>query len=91
MCRKLINVLVLYQLKSQVQTLKLTLSPSYISVLVQGTPTDLNFIKRENFIAYVDARGLKPGRYELDVKVKIPSGTVLIETFPVKINVTVKD
>ena len=66
-------------------------SPSYISVLVQGTPSELNFIKRENFIAYVDARGLEPGRYELDVKVKIPAGIVLIETFPEKINVEVKN
>ena len=65
------------------------MNPSYISVLVQGTPSDLNFIKREDFKAYVDARGLKPGKYELDVKVNIPSGTVLIETFPVKVDATV--
>ena len=70
---------------------KADVNPAYISVLVQGTPTDLNFIKREDFTAYVDARGLKPGRYETDVRVNIPSGTVLIETFPVKVHVTVKD
>lgn len=58
--------------------------PQFVSILVQGTPTVLNFLKRSDFKAFIDARGLGPGRYEEEIKVKIPPETVLIETFPEK-------
>ncbi|SMF69881.1 CdaR family protein [Pseudobacteriovorax antillogorgiicola] len=58
--------------------------PSFVSIMVQGTPDILNFIKRSDFKAFIEAQGLRPGRYEQDIKVQIPSDTVLIEAFPEK-------
>lgn len=64
--------------------------PAYVSIMVQGTPDILNFIKRSDFKAFIEAQGLRPGRYEQDIKVKIPSDTVLIEAFPEKGIVTIQ-
>lgn len=63
--------------------------PTYVSIMVQRTPGVLNFVDREDFKAFVEAQGLGPGRYEQDVKVKIPSDTVLIETSPTRAHVTI--
>lgn len=63
--------------------------PAYVSIMVQGTPDILNFIKRSDFKAFIEAQGLLPGRYEQDIKVQIPSETVLIEAFPEKGIVTI--
>jgi YbbR domain-containing protein len=61
-----------------------TVKPQFVSILVQGVPGVLNFIKRSDFRAFVEVRGLGPGRHEQDIKVKIPADTALIETFPEK-------
>lgn len=66
-----------------------TVRPNYVSIVIQGTPGVLSFVKRSDLKAFVEARELKPGRYELDVKVKIPPETALIETFPEKAIVTI--
>jgi hypothetical protein len=58
--------------------------PQFVSILVQGVPAVLSTIKASDFKAFVEARGLASGRYEQDIKVKIPADTVLIETFPEK-------
>lgn len=63
--------------------------PAFASIMVQGTPGVLNFIKRDDFRAFIEAQGLNPGRYEQEIKVQIPSDTVLIETFPEKGIVTI--
>lgn len=63
--------------------------PRFVSIMVQGTPDILNFIKRGDFQAFIEAQGLRPGRYEQDIKVKIPSDTALIEAFPEKGIVTI--
>ncbi len=68
---------------------KTRVKPTFASIMVQGTPGVLNFIKRPDFRAFIEAQGLKPGRYEQDIKVQIPSDTVLIETFPEKGIVTI--
>jgi YbbR domain-containing protein len=65
--------------------------PEHVSIVVQGTPGVLNFVTRDNFRAFVEAQGLAPGRYEQDIRVKIPSDTVLIETFPQKAIISVSD
>ncbi len=61
-----------------------SVKPNLVSIMVQGVPGVLNFIKKSDFKAFVEVRGLSPGRYEQDIKVKIPADTVLIETFPEK-------
>ncbi len=61
-----------------------SIKPNLVSIMVQGVPGVLNFIKKSDFRAFVDVHGLNPGRYEQDIKVKIPADTVLIETFPEK-------
>lgn len=63
--------------------------PSYVTIVIQGTASTLNFVKRTDLKAFSEAAGRVPGRYDLDVKVKIPPDTVLIETFPEKVSVTI--
>lgn len=67
------------------------IKPSKVTIMVQGTPGILNFVKREDFKAFIEAQGLRPGRYEQDIKVKIPPDTVLIEAFPEKAIVSILD
>ncbi|MBC7532162.1 MAG: hypothetical protein H7318_11320 [Oligoflexus sp.] len=65
------------------------ITPQFVSILVQGVPNVLNNLQRSDFKAFIEVRSLGPGRYEEDIKVKIPAETVLIETFPEKGNVTI--
>ena len=60
------------------------IKPLMVSILVQGVPGVLNLLKLSDFKAFVEIRGLGPGRYEQDIHVKIPPDTALIETFPEK-------
>lgn len=63
--------------------------PKFVSIVVQGTPNTLNFLKNTDFKAFVEGSNLGPGEYERDIKVKIPADTVLIENFPEKAHVSV--
>lgn len=65
------------------------ISPQFVSILVQGVPNILNNLKREDFKAFIEVRSLGPGRFEEEIKLKIPPETVLIEAFPAKSIVTV--
>jgi len=65
--------------------------PSQVSIMIQGTPGVLNFVTRSDFRAFVETRGLAPGRYEQDIRLKIPPDTVLIETFPEKAIINISD
>lgn len=57
--------------------------PRFVSIVIQGTPGVLSFIKRSDLEAFVEARELEPGKkHNRVVQVKIPPNTVLIETFP---------
>ena len=56
--------------------------PQFASIVIQGTPGVLSFIKKSDLRAFVDVRDLTPGRYERDLQVKIPPETVMIETHP---------
>lgn len=56
--------------------------PRHVSIVIQGTPGVLSFIKRSDFRAFLDIRDLSAGRNEKKVQIKIPPDTVLIETFP---------
>ena len=56
--------------------------PGYVSIVIQGTPEILSFIKRGDLRAFLDTSMLAPGHYEKKIQVKIPPDTVLIETFP---------
>lgn len=62
--------------------------PATVSIVIQGTPGVLNFIKDKDLRAFVQVREQEPGRYEKDIKVMIPPDTVLIETFPERVSVT---
>lgn len=63
--------------------------PKVVSMVLQGTPGVLNFVKRSDLRAFIEIRELAPGKYERDVQVKIPQDTVLIETLPQKANIEV--
>lgn len=57
--------------------------PRFVSIVIQGTPGVLSFIKRSDLEAFIEARELEPGKkHNRVVQVKIPPSTVLIETFP---------
>lgn len=58
------------------------LTPRYATIVVQGTPAILNFVKRSELRAFLDARQLPPGAHERKIQVRIPAGTALIETQP---------
>lgn len=57
-------------------------NPGFVSIVIQGTPGVLSFVKKEDLRAFVEARNLLPGKHEKHIQVKIPSETVLIETVP---------
>lgn len=63
--------------------------PRYASIVLQGTSGVLRFVKREELKAFVEARGLANGQYEQELKFKIPPDTVMIESFPEKVTVTI--
>ncbi len=57
--------------------------PRYVSIVIQGTPGVLSFVKRSDLEAFVEARELEAGKkHNRPIQVKIPNDTVLIETFP---------
>lgn len=57
--------------------------PSLVSIVIQGTPGVLSFVKRKDLEAFVEGRDLAPGqKHTKAIQVKIPPDTVLIETFP---------
>lgn len=56
--------------------------PQFATIVIQGTPGVLSFVKKADLRAFVDVRDLTPGRYDREVQVKIPSDTVMIETYP---------
>ena len=58
--------------------------PKFASLVVQGTPGTLKFVKKDDLKAFVEVKDLGPGRYEREIQVKIPQDTVLIESFPKK-------
>ncbi len=60
-----------------------TARPQLVSIVIQGTPGVLSFVKRGDLEAFIDARDLPPGKqYSRPIQVKIPPDTVLIETAP---------
>lgn len=73
------------------QQFRTHLRPSYVSIVVQGTPGVLSFIKRSDLRAFLDIREIGPGKYEKKVQVRIPPDTVLIETFPEYVIVEVEE
>jgi hypothetical protein len=70
--------------------LKSICEPSHVAIMLQSTPGVFTTLVSDQLQAFIDVSALKPGKHELDVKVKIPAETVLIETKPnrCKVNVT---
>jgi YbbR domain-containing protein len=67
-----------------------SIKPRFVSIVIQGTPGVLGYIKRTDLEAFVDLRDLEPGKkYIRPVQVKIPPDTVLIETMPETANVEI--
>jgi len=66
-----------------------SVKPTSVSMVIQGTPAVLNFLKKGDLRAFIEARDLPPGRHEKHVQAKIPANTVLIETIPENVNVEV--
>jgi YbbR domain-containing protein len=64
--------------------------PGEVSIIIQGTPGVLSFIKEQDLRAFVDVRDLLPGKYDKKVQVRIPPDTVLIETYPDSVELTIQ-
>jgi YbbR domain-containing protein len=58
------------------------IKPQQVEIIIQGTPGVLERVKNSDLRAFVEVRELAPGRYEREIKVKIPPETTLIETIP---------
>lgn len=63
--------------------------PGEVSIIIQGTPGVLSFIKEHELRAFINVRDLLPGQYDKKVQVKIPPDTVLIETYPETVELTI--
>ncbi len=63
--------------------------PKSVNIVIQGTPSTLQFIESNDLQAVVQARDLKPGSFDAKVQVRIPSDTVLIETVPETVKVEI--
>ncbi|MBF0440935.1 MAG: hypothetical protein HQK54_03435 [Oligoflexales bacterium] len=68
---------------------RVTVKPSFASVVVQALPSVLNALDQKDFKAVIEVTDMKPGRYDMDVRVTIPQGAVLIEAIPAKASVTI--
>lgn len=66
-----------------------TLNTNTVKILVSGTNDKINEINLNDFIASVDVEGLKPGNYDLEVKIKAPVDYLVKLIKPNKINVKV--
>ncbi|MEZ4742796.1 MAG: CdaR family protein [Bdellovibrionota bacterium] len=51
---------------------KASVKPRYVSIVIQGTPGVLTFIKRGDLRAFLDVRELSPGKYEKRSMFKSP-------------------
>jgi YbbR domain-containing protein len=65
------------------------LKPPFVTIEIQATPGILSVISPSDLRAIVDLAGFRPGRHEMEVQVKIPADTVLIDTFPQKVVVRI--
>lgn len=65
-------------------------SSKTVSIVIQGTPTVISGVTKKQLNAFIEAASLVPGKYEKEVKVKIPADTVLIETIPQKVTLTIE-
>lgn len=66
------------------------LSPSEVSVVLQGTQEALDKINRSDLTVFVDIENEKPGRVEKEVRIKIPPDVVLIAIDPPKVSVKIE-
>ena len=65
--------------------------PRYASIIIQGTPGVLSFVRRSDLRAFIDIRELPPGKHEKKIQIKIPTDTVLIETEPENATIEILD
>jgi len=66
-----------------------SIRPQQVEIIIQGTPGVLEKVKNQDLRAFVEVRELAPGRYEREIKVKIPPETTLIETVPANATVEI--
>jgi YbbR domain-containing protein len=66
------------------------ISPSEVSVVLQGTQEALDKVQRSDLTVFVDLDGEKPGKVEKEVKIKIPPDVVLISIEPPRVSVRIE-
>ncbi|MGQ0735342.1 MAG: CdaR family protein [Acidobacteriota bacterium] len=65
------------------------LAPDAISVDLRGTEAAVRLLNTAGLDAHVDASGLAPGDYTLDVKVVLPNGLAVVDVTPPALRVRV--
>ena len=65
-------------------------SPQEVEIVLAGLKERLDKLKSSDIIVYVDVAGLKPARYELPLKAKLPEGINMREAVPATCEVVVK-
>lgn len=69
-----------------------TVNPPHVSVVLQGPPAVLDEVdERKDLRPFVEIHDLGPGKYEREIRVKIPPNTVLVETVPETAVVDISD
>jgi YbbR domain-containing protein len=65
-------------------------TPEFVTLEIQGTKSLLNSVDANAELkAFVDLSDLRPGRYQKEIKVKIPSGTVFVGALPSTVGVEI--
>ena len=65
-------------------------TPLEVEIVLAGLKERLDKLRPSDIIVYVDVAGLKPARYELPLKAKLPEGISMRETVPGTCEVVIK-
>ncbi len=68
-----------------------TMLPTQVSVVIQGTADAVAKITNSDIGATIDVKGLKPGRYEREITVRVPADTLVSGITPNKITVEIQN
>jgi hypothetical protein len=67
-----------------------SVSPTRVSVVVQGLPRTVEALRGGDVDVYADLTGLAPGRYNLPVKYETPPGVTVLRVEPATLGVIVR-
>lgn len=75
--------------KSPEQGGNISVKPSDVSLVIEGTESDLQSLKNEDIIVYIHVSGLKEGKYELPMRTIVPASYNVVKVEPEVADVTI--